>query len=94
MLLVFLCHTSPSHIHLTAEDGLEGLKPVLLALRVDIIADIEELLYAEHVAMVCNSHATHAIVYGLSDKLLDWRLAVKYGVVCMYVQMDEVLHFE
>ena len=54
--------TTTSHIHLTAEDGLERIKTVFLTLLVDAHADVVKFLNAEHVAMIGNSHTLHAIV--------------------------------
>ena len=66
------------HIHLTAEDGLEGFLPVLLPLLVQPHYNVVELLDAEHIAMVCHGHALHAVLPGLVYKFLDARLSVEY----------------
>ena len=80
------------HIHLAAEDGLEGFLARLLALFVDADTVVVELLDAEHVAVVGDSHAPHAVGNGLVDEFRNLGLAVQDGIVCMYVQMNEIFH--
>ena len=53
---------------------------------------VEELLYAEHVAVVGHGHAPHAVGNGLVYQFLDTCLSVKNAVISMYVKMDEILH--
>jgi hypothetical protein len=47
---------------------------------------------AEHVTVIGDGHALHAIFYRLVDKPFYARLSVEYGVVGMYVQMYEIFH--
>ena len=46
----------------------------------------------EHVAVVGDSHAAHAVADGLVYKPFDARLAVQDRVVGMYVKMYEIFH--
>ena len=86
-------HVAPSgHIHLTSEDGLERLQSLFLASLVDTIAYIMEFLDAEHIAMVSDGHAFHAVGNSLVNQFLDTRLTVKNRIIGMYVQMYEIFH--
>ena len=84
--------STTGHIHLTTKDGLERIKSVLLALFVNTHADVVKFLNTEHVSMIGNSHALHAIVNGFIHKLFDARLTIQNRVVCMYMQMYEIFH--
>ena len=56
------------HIHLTAEDGLEGFESVFLTLFVHAVADVVKFLNAEHIAMIgrgSSSRYVHADVRNL-----------------------------
>ena len=53
------------HVHLAAEDGLEGLQTLLLASFVHAHHDVVKLLDAEHVAVVGDGHAAHAVLQRL-----------------------------
>ena len=57
--------------------------PTMLA--VDLVAIVEELLDAEHVAVIGHSHALHAVLYGLVNEFRDTRLSVEYRILGMYV---------
>ena len=81
------------HIHLAAEDGLEGLQSFLLAAFVHVVHNVVELLDAEHVSVVGDGHAAHAVADGFVHEVLDFRLSVEYRIVRMYVQMNEIFHF-
>ena len=86
-------HVAPSgHIHLTSEDGLERFQSLFLASLVDTIAYIMEFLDAEHIAMVSDGHAFHAVGNSLVNQFLDTRLTVKNRIIGMYVQMYEIFH--
>ena len=80
------------HIHLTAEDRLERFQAFFLALLVHADADVMEFLNAEHVAVIRDGHALHAVGNGFVHKFLDARLSVENRVVGMYVQMYEIFH--
>ncbi len=73
------------HIHLTAENGFERLQPFLLAAAVYLIAIVEQLLHAEHVAVVGDGHAAHAVANSLVNQFLDTRLSVEDTIIGMYV---------
>ena len=80
------------HIHLAAEDRLEGLFSFFLEFLVDTVAIVEKLFDAKHVAMVGDSHSPHAVGNSLVDKSFDARLSVENRIICMYVKMNEILH--
>ena len=93
LLGLFQVHvTSSGHIHLTSEDGLERFQSLFLPCLVDTIADIMELLNAEHVTMVSDGHALHAVGNSLVNQFLDARLSVQNRIIGMYVQMYEIFH--
>ena len=77
--------TMARDIHLTAEDGLEGFKSLLLASFIDATNIVVELLDAEHVTMVSDGHTLHTIGNSLVNQSLDARLAIQYRIICMYV---------
>ena len=80
------------HVHLASQYGLELGLALLLQFGVFLLAIVEKLLYAHHVAVVGHGHATHAVGYGLVHKPLDAGLAVEYAVISVYVEMNVVLH--
>jgi hypothetical protein len=43
--------------------------------------------------MVGDSHASHAVGNSLVHQALDARLTVQDGVISMYMEMYEILHF-
>ena len=53
---------------------------------------VVKLLYGEHVAMVGDGDRGHSVGHGLVYKRLDGCLSVKYGVLCLYVKMNESAH--
>ena len=59
---------------------------------VDLGAIVGKELDAEHVAVVGDRHASHAVGHGLIDKSLDRRLSIEQGIISMYVEMNEILH--
>ena len=70
VLLSAFVHTlvaAASHIHLAAEDGLEGFQPVLLPVLVHGLAVVVQLLDPEHVSVVGESHAAHSVLDGFID---------------------------
>ena len=85
MVLAAVGHLAPGHIHLTAEDGLELGQAFLLPLAVHLVAIIEQLLHTEHVAMVGDCDAAHAVANRLVYQIFDARLSVENREVCMYV---------
>ncbi len=74
-------------IHLAAEYRLELL--VVAALGVDLFDIVEELLDAEHVAMVSKGDAAHAEVDSLVDEAFDRSLAVKQAVLRVHMEVCE-----
>ena len=85
--------TVARHIHLTAEDGLERGLALVLELAVDGLAVVEELLDAEHIAVVGDGHAAHTVGHSLVYEPLHGRLSVENGVVCVNVEVDEIFHY-
>ena len=73
------------HIHLATKDRYERLQPFLLALLVHVADDVVKFLDAEHVAMVGDGHAPHAVLQGFVYQTLNLRLAVEDREVGMYV---------
>ena len=90
--LVFVLLVMVGHIHLTAEDGLERLQSVGLALLIDTGAIVRELFDAIHHAVVGNGHALHAVLDGFVDQMGHLGLTIKNGIMSMYVQMNEIFH--
>ena len=80
------------NVHLATEDRLERLLALVFQLAVYLVAVVEQLFHAEHIAMVGDSHAAHAVSHGFVDKLFHRRLSVENGVVGVYVQVYEVFH--
>ena len=87
VLLMFLqtLIATTSHIHLTAEDGFERFESFFLTTLVHVVTDIVKFLDAEHITVVGDGHAFHAVVDCLIDEPFDTRLSVENGVVGMYV---------
>lgn len=77
-LVYVLMEVLLGHIHLAAEDGLEGQVRILALEFVDIV---EVFLDAEHIAVVGDGQAGHAVGYGLVDKRRDGRLPVKERIL-------------
>ena len=80
------------NVHLATEYWLERLLALIFQLAVYLVAVVEQLFHAEHIAMVGDSHAAHAVSHGFVDKLFHRRLSVENGVVGVYVQVYEVFH--
>ena len=72
-------------IHLAAEDGFELFLALLTPLTVHLAHIVVELLDAEHVAVVGNCHAPHAVGYSLVNHRFNGRHAVKDRVLRVYV---------
>ena len=66
-------------IDLTAEDGLELL--IIAPFLVQLGHIVVKFLDAEHVAVVGNGHAAHAVGYSFVDQRLDRSLSVKNRVL-------------
>ena len=66
------------YVHLTAEDGLERFLPFFLSFAVHLITIVEELLDTEHITMIGDGHATHAVAHRLVHKTSYARLSIKY----------------
>ena len=77
--------TAPSHVHLTAENGLEGLLSVGLQLLVNRVGIVEKFLDAKHVAMVGDGQAAHPVGNSFINEPLHGRLTVENGIISMYV---------
>ena len=77
MLLHLILLAVVSHIHLAAKYRFERLLTLFLEFAVHLIAIIEKLFYAEHVAMIGYGHAFHAVGNGLVDEFLHTRLSVQ-----------------
>ena len=69
LALMYLLGTMTSHIHLTAEDGLEGFQSLFLPFFVHTNAVVVELFDAKHVTMIGHRHASHAVTDSLIHKL-------------------------
>ena len=76
---------SSCHVHLAAEDGLEGFQPFLLPSFVDLLAVVKELLYTEHVAVVGDGYAAHSVRNGLVNHPGYLGHAVEQGKLCVNV---------
>ena len=70
-----------SDIHLAAEDGLERLQALTLALLVDRGTVVGKLLDAVHHTVVGDGHTLHAVLDGFVDKMRDLGLAVEDAVM-------------
>ena len=70
--------TATGHIHLTTEDRLEGFETVFLAFLVQVETSVMKFFNTEHVAVIGDRHASHAVLNSLGYKLLDTRLSIKY----------------
>ena len=66
------------HIHLAAEDGNERGQPLLLTAFVDAPYVVMKFLDTEHVAVVGDGHAPHAVANSLVHQPFDARLTVQY----------------
>ena len=73
------------HVHLAPEDRLEQGKSLCLPLTVHLVAIVEQFFHTEHISMVGDGNATHAVGNGLVYQFLNARLSIEYGVVCMNV---------
>ena len=83
LLTVFL--SSAGHVHLTANDRLEGLQSLFLTILVHLGAIIREFLNTEHHTMVGNSHTLHAVLDGLVNEMRNLRLTVEDGILRMHM---------
>ena len=70
--------TTTGHIHLTTEDGLEGFETVFLALLVQVETSVMKFFNTEHITVIGDRHASHAVLNSFGYKLLDTRLSIKY----------------
>ena len=64
IVFVFVFFPMSCHIHLTSEDRLERLKSFFFSSTVHLIAIVEELFNAKHVAMIGHRHALHSVGHG------------------------------
>ncbi len=60
--------------------------------RVFLLDIVEKLLYAEHVAVVCQRDAGHTVLDRLVDELGYARLTVEYRILRVDVKMYEIAH--
>ena len=68
------------HIDLAADDRLDlG----------ELLRHLEKLLDTIHVSMVCDGQGRHFELFCTRKEVTDSRLAVKDGILCMYVKVDE-----
>ena len=65
------------HIHLTSENRFERLQAFFLTLTVYLRAIVEKILYAEHIAMIRNSHSPHPVRDSLIHETRDAGLSVQ-----------------
>ena len=76
-VLVLVVERTLGHVHLAAEDGLKGFLSLFLQ-RFVFLADVVEIFFhTHHVAMVCNSHATHPIFDGFVNQFGNTGLAIQ-----------------
>ena len=59
---------------------------------VDFLDIVVELLDTEHTAVVGQSDTRLTVSYGFIDQFLDAGLTIEYGILAVYVQMDESGH--
>ena len=88
--LLFLA--SSCHVYFASEDRFERFQPFLLASLVYLAAIVEELLDAEHVAMVGQGHSLHAVLDRFVYHAAYGGLAIQKGVLRVYVQMHKIFH--
>ena len=78
ILRLFQMHIpTTGHIHLTAEDWLEGFEAVFLALLVNAIADVVKFLNTKHIAMIRDGHTFHTVGNCFIYKPFDTRLSIE-----------------
>ncbi len=65
---------------------------VVLRLARYFVGVVEELLDAHHIPVVRHRHSAHAVAQGFVDEARHGSLAVKHGILGVYVEVDEVLH--
>lgn len=82
-VVLFEVEASACTIHLTSEDGLELL--FFWFSIIDLVAIVEKLLDAKHVAVVSDGHAFHAVLDGFVHQLWHCCLSVKDAVLGVYV---------
>ena len=80
-------------LRLQGGDLLLGGLDLVTAGAVLLLDVVVELLYAEHVAVVGDGDAAHAVGNGLVYKALYAGLSIKNGILRVYVQMYEIVHF-
>ncbi len=85
-------HTTTSHIDLTAKDRFHTRQTFLFATFVLLSCNVEKLFDAEHISVIGNSKARHAVFGCLIKEPANLTLAVKEGIFCMYVKMREWFH--
>ena len=79
-------------LRLQGGDLLLGGLDLVTAGAVLLLDVVVELLYAEHVAVVGDGDAAHAVGNGLVHKALYAGLSIKNGILRVYVQMYEIVH--
>ena len=73
------------YIHFTTKDRNKGVQTFFLATFVHTDTIVVKLLDTKHIAMIGDSHASHAITDSLVDQILYLRLSVKNRIISMYV---------
>ena len=79
---VFLCLfqafvSTTGHIHLATEDRFERFEAFLLTFFVHPDADVVKFFDTEHIAVIGNGHASHAVLNSFVYKPLDTRLSIE-----------------
>ena len=92
LLFYLIEFTSPCHVHLASQDGLERRFACFFQFGVLLFAVVEKLFYAHHVSVIGHCHAPHAVVHGFVYKLLDACLSVKNTIIGVYVEVNKFLH--
>ena len=71
---------SLGHVDFAADDGLH---------RRVLLGKFEELFHAEHIAVIRDGQGRHPQLFGPVKEVLDGRLTVQDGVLCMNVKVYE-----
>ena len=77
VLLHLIGFSVASHIHFASDDGFKLGQALFFAFAVHLFTIVVKLFCAEHVAMVCEGHASHTVGHGLVYETLHARLSVE-----------------
>ena len=80
------------HIDLTAEDRLDNRESGLRTCLVLLGCYVEEVLDAEHIAVIGDGKTWHTIGGSLGEESADFTLPIEERKLCMYVEMCERFH--